>query len=109
MDQTRSSAPGHVEPTPEAEPLDPAGSSVVPSSPSFERVGASDATGSEAPQSDPDDRVGAIGRDLGQRLKPVAAAAEDVAAKALDLSAKGLNRLAAMLQERRNSRDSDRS
>lgn len=104
MDETRSSAPGHVEPTPEIDPFDPAGSPIAPSSPP---LGGADATGSGTPSADPDNRVGAIGRDLGQRLKPVAAAAEDVAAKALDLSAKGLNRLAAILQERRSQRGAD--
>lgn len=101
MDETRSSAPGHVEPTPEAEPLDPAASTGAPPVPATTQSSGSDAQGSA-----PEDRVGEMGRDLGQRLKPVAAVAEDVAAKALDLSAKGLGRLAAILQERRQRRDS---
>jgi len=113
MDETRSSAPGHVEPTPEAEPLDPAASpgspaaqppAVVPPEPT--QAQSSDTSGpSGAPSAAPQDRVGQIGRDLGQRLKPVAAAAEGIAAQALNLSAKGLGRLAAMLQERRRRRD----
>ncbi|MDQ3695696.1 MAG: hypothetical protein M3464_19075, partial [Chloroflexota bacterium] len=46
-----------------------------------------------------------IAKDLGERLKPVAAAAEEVATKALDLSAKGLSRLVDKLERRRRDRD----
>ena len=113
MDETRSSAPGHVEATPEAEPLDPAAASARSSAlapadqpPSQE---SSSSSGPSATPSAPQDRVGEIGRDLGQRLKPVAVAAEGIAAQALDLSAKGLSRLAAMLEERRRRRDDGQS
>ena len=47
----------------------------------------------------------AIARDLGERLKPVVEAAEDVATKALDLSAKGLTKLVDILEERRRQRE----
>lgn len=99
MDETRSSAPGHVEATPEAEPFDPAASPAPPV------PATTSSTGPGAQSGAPQDRVGEMGRDLGQRLKPVAVAAEGVAAKAVDLSTKGLNRLAAILRERRQRRD----
>lgn len=95
MDDTRPT--GHVEPTPEVEPVD-----------SLElRVG--DPAGAPEPPPPtpirPDAEGGTAAGGLAERLKPVAAAAEDVAAKALDLSAKGLSRLAGLLEERRQRRD----
>ena len=108
MSQTPTPGPtGHVEATPEAQPLDPSpawspgggtgNSSGQPSGPSASGQPSGAAAGSQAPQ----DRAEEIGREVAQRLKPVAAVAEEVAARALDLSAKGLGRLAAKLHERR--------
>ena len=109
MSQTPTPGPtGHVESTPEAQPLDPnpaqsvggnAGqtASAPSSGPQNQQASSQSAAGGQAPQ----DRAEEIGREVAERLKPVAAVAEEVAARALDLSAKGLSRLAAKLQERR--------
>jgi hypothetical protein len=68
-------------------------------------AGGSNASGSSAtPGGQPERDPEAIARDLGERLKPVVEAAEDVATKALDLSAKGLTKLVDMLEERRRQR-----
>lgn len=93
MDDSRGTGqPGHVEPTPEARPT---------------AAGPTPAGGTERPEPEPlipQDRPDDIGRDVADRLKPVAAAAEGIAAKAVDLSTKGLGKLAAMLEERRRQR-----
>lgn len=116
MDETRSSAPGHVEATPEVDPLDPTGAAATSSNlpaPTPSPFGDPGAAGSTPPTdaTTPDaarrERVGAMGRDLGERLKPVASAAEVAAVKALQLSASGLKRLAGMIDERRRQRGSD--
>ena len=111
MDDSRTQPPtGHVESTPEAEPLD-----LVPTSPPAQTPtgGASDqpSAGPSTPSaaagsSGSEDRAGEVGRDLAKRLKPVAAAAESAAVTAINLSSKGLSRLAAMLEERRRRRGS---
>ena len=44
-------------------------------------------------------------RELAERLKPMAMAAEEAAVKAVDLSTKGLNRLSAYLEKRRQERN----
>lgn len=120
MDDTRTPAPGqafgqaddafaqaegvvsgHVEATPEAEPLDSLDLRVAPPP----------ASGGDEPAALPpptplrpglDDQP--AGGGFVERLKPVTAAAEDVAAAAVSLSAKGLSRLAALLDERRQRR-----
>ena len=45
-----------------------------------------------------------VGREVADKLKPVAVAAEEVTARVLDLTAKGLTKLAGMLEERRHQR-----
>ena len=108
MSQTPTpGATGHVEPTPEAQPLDPTpaqpiGGSGGPTAapPAGQRSDQAAGSGTAGGQAQAD-RAEEIGRELAERLKPVAAVAEGVVAKALDLSAKGLGRLAAKLHERR--------
>ena len=107
---SRSPTPGptgRVESRLEARPLDPSSasppssstgqSSGQPSGLSASQQSGAGSAGGQAPQ----DRAEEIGREVAERLKPVAAVAEEVAARALDLSAKGLGRLAAKLHERR--------
>ena len=108
MDETRTSTSGHVESTPEAQPLDPTGTAEPSSSRSGGGATAGPSGGASAgpSASAPEDRAEEMARDVAQRLKPVAVAAEDVAAKAVNLSAKGLSRLARILEERRRQRGS---
>jgi hypothetical protein len=96
---------GHVEPTPEARPLTPptmrdnyvgqplAGNQLQG------QTTAGQTTSSQVPPEE-------VAREVAERLKPVAAAAEEVAAKALDFSARGLTKLASKLEERRRQRES---
>ena len=127
MDNTRPTPPGTVQPTPEAGPVTPptmqdhfaqptsgtqsAAASQTEMTPEATVTAASAGTGSGNQQQGqqsgqtPD----AAAQELGERLKPVLAAAEDVAVKALDLSAKGLSRLVDRLEERRRQRDSSES
>jgi hypothetical protein len=94
-------ATGHVESTPEAEPLDLRSTGRVDSGPAESGAKAAEALGGAAK-----DRAGATGHDVAERLKPVAAVAADMAVKGVDLAAKGLTRLSAMLEERRRARGS---
>jgi hypothetical protein len=103
MDNTGQT--GHVEATPEARPLTPptmrdnyAGRPLAGGQPEGGATGQT--TSTPVP---PDE----IAREVAERLKPVAAAAEEVAAKAIDLSAKGLTKLAGKLEERRRQRGAD--
>ena len=113
MDETRRTRrTGHVEPTPEARPLTPptmqdhfagqgaptAGGSTAGQT---AQAGAAGGAGSSAPH----DKAEEIGREVTERLKPVAAAAEEVAAKGNDISAKVLHKLVDMLEERRRHRE----
>ncbi len=111
MSQSPTPGPtGHVEATPEAQPLDPASASSAggtgqATGSSSDQAGSQSASqpsgGGQAAGQAPQDRAEEIGREVAERLKPVAAVAEEVAARALDLSAKGLGRLSAKLHERR--------
>ena len=121
MDDTRPpGASGHVDPTPEARPLSstgptqrpeadaqatgPGGSQ--PSSGTTDGQGSGPRSAQDRPPLIPEDRTDDIGRDVAERLKPVAEVAEGIAAKAVDLSAKGLTRLSAILEQRRRQRES---
>lgn len=118
---------GHVEETPEAGPLTPptmqdhyagtppagegprqaaprAGGAFPDSPAAPQERGGGGAGGAGDAGRQAQDRAEEVGRELTERLKPVAAAAEDVAAKALDASAKGLGLLARKLEERRRRR-----
>jgi hypothetical protein len=99
MDDNRST--GHVEPTPEAEPLDLRSADRIDGGPTESGANAAEAIGGAAK-----DRAGSTGRDVAERFKPVAAAAEEITVKAVDLAAKGLTRLAGVLEERRRGRGS---
>ena len=111
MDDTPTTAgTGHVEPTPEARPLKPptmqdhlTGQGAANTQSGQGPQGGSGSVGG-AGYAAPEDKVEEIGREVTERLKPVAAAAEEVAAKALDLSAKGLHKLVDKLEERRRQR-----
>jgi hypothetical protein len=108
MDNAGSSGQtGHVEPTPEARPLTPptmrdhyVGQPLAGAQPQGPAATAGHTTSSQVPPEE-------IAREVAERLKPVAAAAEEVAAKALDFSAKGLTKLAGKLEERRRQRGSE--
>ena len=116
MDDTRSPGQsGHIDPTPEARPLSPAGPTPAPgtgtggaqsSSGATDGQGGGPGAAQDRPPLVPEDRTDDIGRDVAERLKPVAEAAEGIAAKAVDLSAKGLTRLSAILEQRRRQRES---
>ena len=127
MDYTRPNPPGTVQPTPEAGPITPptmqdhfaqsssdaqsAAASQTQMTPEATVTAASAGAGSrDQQQSQQSERTPEeVAQELGERLKPVLAAAEDVAVKALDLSAKGLSRLIARLEERLRQRDSSES
>ena len=111
MDDTRTTGgTGHVEPTPEARPLRPptmqdhfAGQGAAGTE-SGQGTQASSGTTAGAGSAAPQEKAEEIGREVAERLKPVAAAAEGVVARALDLSAKGLHKLVDKLEERRRQR-----
>lgn len=126
MDNTRPTPPGTVHPTPEAGPVTPptmqdhfaqstsdaqsAAASQTETTPEATVTAVSAGTGSHEQQSRQSERSpDEVAQELGERLKPVLAAAEDVAVKALDLSAKGLSMLVNKLEERRRQRDSSES
>ncbi|MDQ3467617.1 MAG: hypothetical protein M3411_05185 [Chloroflexota bacterium] len=94
---------GHVEPSPEAEPLEPSGTASA-SAANAESAPPDISTWKQAEAGSPADRSDK-GDDLAQRLKPAIAVAEKIAGTAVDLSAKGLTKLANILKERRQRRD----
>jgi hypothetical protein len=123
MDNTRPTQPGTVYSTPEAGPLNPPsvpdhfGRTASSGQPAAEGLSTPEATvtrasagsgpGEEQPQDERTPEEAA--QELGDRLKPVLEAAEDVATKALDVTARGLGRLVDKLEERRRHRDSSDS
>ena len=128
MDETKTGDTPRFESTPEAHLLTPSGEATVTSTSASQ--GSEAAAAQSAPASDTrsggaqsgsgdtslprtaelreippgSDLLGERGREVAERLKPVAAAAEEVAAKAVDLSVKGLTRLGALLDKRRQER-----
>ena len=110
-----STPTGSVLPTPEAGPLTPPSmrdhyTTTTQSTPEGTVSLATPPAGGAAEGAQPGAQRPAAGdeapHDLGERLKPVLEAAEDVAVKALDLSARGLSKLVDVLEERRRDRDS---
>ena len=128
MDETKTGNTSHFESTPEAQPLTPDGEATEIRSSASQgteagaaqsEAGSGTRSGGAPPAAGTStlaqtaelreipaggDVLGDRGRDMAERLKPVAEAAEEVAAKAIDLSVKGLNRLSAMLEKRRQER-----
>ncbi len=134
MDETRPTGETpRFEPTPEAHPLDPAaaepGASAAHQERAAEEAQGTTGTGSQdtspalpqtgdlsertsgpataaqvQPSAGAGDPMTDRAREVTERLKPVAVAAEEVAAKAVDLSVKGLTKLSALLERRRQER-----
>lgn len=109
MDQSRgTSTSGGFESTPDATP---AGDEVTPlirlddeRAHREEATGASPSSGSSTGGKGDGEKIGELTRDVAERLKPVAAVAEDVAARAVSMSTKGLSRLSEILAARREKR-----
>jgi len=109
MDESRgTSTGGAFEPTPEATPT---ADDVTPlirlddeRAQREETAGASQSAGSSTGGKDDGEKIGELTRDVAERLKPVAAVAEDVAARAVSMSTKGLTRLSEILAARREKR-----
>jgi hypothetical protein len=127
MDDTRSTQQGNVYPTPEGGPITPptmrdhydptaggaqsdvSGQTISTPEATVTQTSAIGGGGSQSDGAKSEKSPEEAAHELGDRLKPVFAAAEDVAIKALDLSAKGLSKLGDMLEERRRGRDSSSS
>jgi hypothetical protein len=108
MDETRVPNPGGTfEPTPEATPISDQTPVPVASAGTGGPGATSDAQGGTAATGQTGGEGGDFAHDLAERLKPVAAAAEEVAARAVDLSSKGLEKVASFLEERRRQRGGD--
>ena len=127
MDDTRSTQHGNVYPTPEAGPITPptmrdhddqsaagprsdvSGQAMSTPEATVTQASASGGAGSGNEGATSEKKPEDAAHELGERLKPVLEAAEDVAVKALDLSAKGLSKLVDALEDRRRNRDSGSS
>jgi hypothetical protein len=127
MDDTRSTQHGNVYPTPEAGPITPptmrdhydqsaagprsdvSGQAMSTPEATVTQTNVTGGGGSGSEGTKEERKPEEAAHELGERLKPVLEAAEDVAVKALDLSAKGLTKLVDALEDRRRHRDSGSS
>jgi len=101
MDETERVNGGAIEPTPQ-----PPREELPPETTAEAATGSTASAGAGAagqPQK-AEDQLEEKVRELAEKLKPVALAAEDAATTAVDLSAKGLGKLAAYLDRRRQER-----